>query len=73
MRKLKKALALILSLVMLVTAFQLSSVAESAKERTVSSLPIASISDTHYYPESLMGDKGQAWTDFCRLDSKMYN
>ena len=73
MRKLKKALALILSLVMLVSAFQLSSVAESAKERTVSSLPIASISDTHYYPESLMGDKGQAWTDFCRLDSKMYN
>ncbi|MGN1195508.1 MAG: metallophosphoesterase, partial [Acutalibacteraceae bacterium] len=73
MRKLKKALALILSLVMLVTAFQLSSVAESAKERTVSSLPIASISDTHYYPETLMGDRGQEWLDFCRLESKMYN
>lgn len=71
MKSLKKILAVFLCFAMLAGLVQLTSVA--ADERTVSSLPFMSISDTHYYPESLMGSRGEDWLSFCRLESKMYN
>ncbi|MGN0468418.1 MAG: metallophosphoesterase [Acutalibacteraceae bacterium] len=71
MKKLRKILAVVLCLAMLTGIIQITSVA--ADERTVSSLPFMSVSDIHYYPESLMGNKTDAWLEFCRLDSKMYN
>ena len=73
MRKLKKALAVILALTMIVCVSQVSSLAGLEAERAVNSLAFAHMSDLHYYPESLMGSKGSEWLEFCRLESKMYN
>lgn len=37
------------------------------------SLNFSVISDPHYYPRSLMGDKSEAWYEACRLEAKEYN
>ena len=55
MKNYKKVLALVLSLLMVVAAVPLSSLAEAGLERTVSSMPFVTLSDTHFFPESLMG------------------
>lgn len=73
MKKTRKLLSVLLALVMIISAFPMSSFALFGKGRAVSSLPFVSISDVHFYPESLMGDKGDAWMEYCRLGSKMYN
>lgn len=71
MKKLKKVISVILCIAMLISVVQVSAFA--ATERTVSSMPFVSVSDIHYFPESLMGNRSDEWFDFCRLDSKMYN
>lgn len=73
MSKFKKALAILLVLTMVLGFSQVSTFAELAGEKVTASLPFAHISDTHYYPESLMGSRGPEWQEFCRLDSKLYN
>lgn len=70
MKKLKKMLAVILCLAMLISVVQVSAFA--ATEITVGSLPFMSVSDIHIYPESLMGNKTEDWYKFSRLDSKLY-
>ncbi|MCM1544304.1 MAG: metallophosphoesterase [Ruminococcus sp.] len=72
MRKAKKILAVVLALVMILCVSQVSTFAELGGERVVDSLPFAQMSDLHYYPEKLMGNKGEAWQNFSRLESKMY-
>lgn len=74
----KKILAVILSVVMLVCALPIYSLAEAGLERTVSSMPFVSVSDIHYYPETLMGKNedgtnNEVWSQYCRLKSKMFN
>lgn len=78
MKNYKKILAVVLSLVMLMCAMPMSSLAEAGGEKTVSSLPFVTVSDIHYYPEELMGknedgSNNAVWSQYCRLKSKMFN
>lgn len=73
MRKFKRILAALLVLAMILSFSQLATFAELGGEKVVDSLPFAHMSDIHYYPESLMGSRGEAWLDFSRLDAKLYN
>lgn len=72
MKTLKKALALILSIMMV---FSVCSVAISAQDdlgEKKSDLQFAVMSDPHYYPETLTGDNCQAWLDYCSINSKLF-
>lgn len=72
MKKIKKALALLLSVLLI---FSASSVAISANNdlgEKKSELSFAVLSDPHYYPDSLTGDNCQAWNDYCDINSKLY-
>lgn len=78
MRRIKKVLCVLLALTLIMCAVPMSSFAQIGQERTVSSLPFVSISDMHYYPESLMGKNEDGtntdvWNEYCRLKSKMFN
>ena len=72
MKTLKKALALLLSIIMV---FSVCSVAISAQAdfgEKKSELQFAVMSDPHYYPESLTGNNCEAWLDYCTMGSKLY-
>ena len=77
MKNLKKALAVFLSLVMIMCVLPMSSFAEIGQERTVSSLPFVTLSDTHFYPQSLTGKDengvNEAWTDYYTTNSKLFD
>ncbi len=73
MKKFRKLLAVVVAMAMLICSMQVSSFALFGRERVTKSLPIVHISDPHYYPESMMGSRGQEWQEFCRLEAKMYN
>ncbi len=73
MKKFKKLLCVLLSLCMV---FSLVSVATTtaADERgeKTGELSFATLSDPHYFPESLTGNNCQAWIDYCSMNSKLY-
>jgi len=72
MKTIKKALALLLSVLMV---FSVTSIAISAQDNLgekKSELEFAVVSDPHYYPASLTGDGCQAWLDYCNTTSKLY-
>lgn len=73
----KKVLALVLSLLMVVAAVPVSSLAEAGLERAVSSMPFVTLSDTHFFPESLMGKDAEgndnaAWADYRKNTTKLF-
>ncbi|MBQ8027911.1 MAG: metallophosphoesterase [Clostridia bacterium] len=77
MKKFKKLLAVALAVLMVLSVAPMSTFAEMGKERIVASLPFVSISDTHYYPESLMGkdengNDNAAWLEHMALSAKMF-
>ena len=77
MKNYKKVLALVLSLLMVVAAVPLSSLAEAGLERTVSSMPFVTLSDTHFFPESLMGkdeegNDNAAWAEYRSTTTKLF-
>ena len=72
MKTIKRALALLLSVLMI---FSVTSVAINAKDNLgekKSELEFAVLSDPHYFPYSLTGDNCQAWLDYCSLNSKLF-
>ncbi len=73
MKNLKKVLCLVLALVLSFGCVSLTSAALPEHGKKTASLPFASISDIHLYPESLMGNRSAEWLEFCRLSSKMFN
>ena len=73
MKQLKKALALVLAFALAFGCISLTSAALPEHGKKTASLPFATMSDIHYYPESLMGSRGAEWLEYCRLESKMYN
>ena len=73
MKTFKKALAVFLAFVLAMSALSLVSYAKPEHGKKTASLPFATMSDIHFYPESLMGDRGAEWLEYCRLESKMYN
>lgn len=73
MKNFKRALSLFLVFALVMSFASLTSYALPEHGKTVASLPFATMSDIHYYPESLMGSRSSEWLEFCRLESKMYN
>ena len=73
MKKMKKLLAVLLSVLMLLGAVQLFSAAKTGDQTVQSTLPFYTMSDLHIFPDSEQGDRTQDWLDVCRLDGKMFN
>lgn len=71
MKTFKRALALLLSLTMVFSLVSSATYAADEREQTAS-LSFATLSDIHYYPESLTGDSCQAWLDYCSINAKLY-
>ena len=68
----KKLIALIMTLVMIFSVISSAAVAiDSGKNKVTASLNFATISDLHFYPESLMSDS-KAWQDYCNSNVKMF-
>ena len=72
MKTFKKALAVVLSILMAFSATAVASGAQDNLGEKKSELKFAVLSDPHYYPESLTGNGCQAWIDFCNTTSKLY-
>lgn len=72
MKNFKRAISLLLSIMLV---FSACSVAANAKDdfgKKKSELQFAILSDPHYYPETLTGNNCQAWLDYCSINSKLY-
>jgi hypothetical protein len=68
----KKLIALILTVVMIFSAISTAAVAvDFGKNKVVASMDFATISDLHFYPESLMSDS-KAWDDYCKSNVKLF-
>ena len=70
MRKMKKALALVLALCMIFTAVQ--SAGAAGTNEVVSEISFSVISDIHYYPSTLYGEDNTAFDEYCSNNSKQY-
>ncbi len=73
MKTAKKVLALVLCLCMLLGTLQLSGIAAAGGQKVVQSLPFATISDPHIFPDSEQGTRSPAWMEYGRLVAKMFN
>ena len=73
MKKTKRLLAVLLSVLMLLSAVQLFSVAKTGDQTVQSTLPFYTMSDLHIFPDSEQGSRTRDWLDICRLDGKMFN
>ena len=68
----KKLLAILLTITLLFTSIGCISYAiDFSKDEKIASLDFATISDLHFYPESMMSDS-QAWQDYLYTTTKMY-
>ena len=68
----KKIIALILTLVLVFSSISTAVFAvDFRKDKTVASMNFATISDLHFYPESLMSDS-KAWESYCNNTTKMF-
>lgn len=71
MKHFKRVLALILAVTMVFSLVSSGVFAAKGKEE-VSSLSFTTLSDMHYYPETLTGNNCQAWLDYCAINAKLY-
>ena len=68
----KKLIALILTFVMIFSAISTAAAAiDFGKNKVTASMDFVTISDLHFYPESLMSDS-KAWEDYCNSNVKMF-
>ncbi len=72
MRNFKKFLAVFVSLVLLLCIAQ-PAVSAIEKGSVTGSLNFAVVSDIHYYPQSLMGNKAEQWQKDSRYKAKLFN
>ena len=72
MKTVKKLLAVFLALAFV---FCIAQPAYGLNQRgfKTASLSFSVISDIHYYPQSMMGDKSETWLNDCRNEAKEYN
>ena len=68
----KKLIALMLTVLILFSAISSAAVAiDFGKNKITASMDFVTISDLHFYPESLMSDS-KAWKDYCNSNVKMF-
>ncbi len=68
----KKLIAILLTLTLLFTTVgSISYAADTAGGKPVASMNFATISDLHFYPESMMSDS-KAWDDYCKSTTKQF-
>lgn len=68
----KKFIALLLTLtIVFSTLGSISYALDLRSEKVVSSMEFATISDLHFYPETLMSDS-KAWNDYCNGSTKLF-
>lgn len=72
MKTFKKALSLILSVLLVFSVCSVAATAQPSDGQKKSELSFAVMSDPHYYPESLTGNNCQAWLDYCSINSKLF-
>ncbi|MBQ7295233.1 MAG: metallophosphoesterase [Clostridia bacterium] len=73
MKNFKRIISVLLCLAMVFSlASSLSYAAEFRKETPKAKLNFVTISDPHFYPESLMGGKGKAWQDYASTNTKQF-
>lgn len=72
MKNIKKALALLLSIMLVFSVCSVAVTAQPTNGAKKSELSFAVLSDPHYYPESLTGNNCQAWLDYCNINSKLF-
>ena len=73
MKNAKRFLSVLLSLILIFGAVSIAGNALNPAEEEIASLPFATVSDIHLYPESLMGSRSEEWLKSCRLESKCFN
>ena len=68
----KKIIAILLTLTLLFSTIgSISYAANLSNEKTVATMDFVTMSDLHYYPETLMSDS-EAWDDFCKNTVKQF-
>lgn len=72
MKKFKKALCVLLTLSLLFGLVSTASYAETNDGKVKSELSFNTLSDIHYFPESLTGNNCDAWLEYCSINSKLY-
>lgn len=72
MKNFKRIISVILTLTLLLGTVSLASSAGLWKSKELSSLSFATLSDPHYYPDSLTGDNCAAYQDYCKGSTKLY-
>lgn len=72
MRNIKKFISVILTLTMLLGTVSLVSSAGLWKSKEISSLSFTTLSDPHYFPDSLTGNNCEAYQEYCKGSSKLY-
>ena len=72
MKNFKKIISVILTLTMLLGTVSLCASAGLWKSKEISSLSFTTLSDTHYYPDSLTGNNCEAYQEYCKGSSKLY-
>ena len=77
MKTAKKVLAVLLCLLLTVSVFRLAALPTQAGDDTdaavVASLPFATLSDPHIFPDCEQGNRSAEWINACRLEAKMFN
>ena len=72
MKTFKKALSLLLSVLLVFSVCSVAVNAQPIGGEKKSELQFAVLSDPHYYPASLTGNDCQAWLDYCSINSKLF-
>ena len=68
----KKLIAILLTLTLIFSTLgSISYAVDFSSEKTVATMDFATISDLHFYPESLMSDS-KAWDDYCKGTTKQF-
>lgn len=72
MRNFKKIISVILTLTLLLGTVSLAASAGLWKSKEISALTFNTLSDTHFFPDSLTGNNCEAYQDYCEGSSKLY-
>ncbi len=72
MKSIKKFISVLLTLTLLLGTVSLAASAGLWKSKEISSLSFTTLSDPHYFPDSLTGDNCAAYQDYCKGNSKLY-
>lgn len=70
-RRFSKITALALAMVFLLSALP-AGVVNALGSVQKAPVQLAVLSDIHYYPQSLMGDKGEAWQTYCEKNARQF-